>query len=155
MFNAKEYAKQYREKNKEIIKSKRLQKYQEDREKFLKIRREYYWKNKLAISARRVKERRTKEFKEKNSLYRKKYYKKNIEKERQRIYKWKEKNKKKSDIHAFVMYAVKTGYLKKPNKCSKCNKICKIQGHHKDYEKPLDVIWLCAICHGETHRIYR
>ena len=28
----------------------------------------------------------------------------------------------------------------------------KTQGHHADYTKPLDVQWLCAKHHGETHR---
>lgn len=28
----------------------------------------------------------------------------------------------------------------------------KSQGHHENYSKPLDVIWLCAQHHGELHR---
>ena len=45
--------------------------------------------------------------------------------------------------------AVKDGTVKKPSKCSVCKKAKKIQGHHTDYSKPLDVVWVCAGCHSD------
>ena len=39
----------------------------------------------------------------------------------------------------------------RPDNCSKCGKECKPQGHHDDYSRPLDVVWLCRACHRERH----
>lgn len=36
--------------------------------------------------------------------------------------------------------------------CQKCGKLEDIQMHHKDYKKPLDVLWLCAKCHRLEHK---
>ena len=45
------------------------------------------------------------------------------------------------------------------NRCEKCldtgtfkNGRTKIQAHHSNYNKPLDVIWLCQKCHYEWHK---
>lgn len=55
--------------------------------------------------------------------------------------------------------AVKRGIIKRPLKCEKCGGVkifCDgrsgIQGHHPDYNKPLEVMWLCQPCHNEWHR---
>lgn len=45
--------------------------------------------------------------------------------------------------------AVRNGKLKRLP-CEKCGE-SKSHGHHEDYSKPLDVIWLCAIHHKERH----
>jgi len=47
--------------------------------------------------------------------------------------------------------AVKKGKIKKPNECEKCKDNGKLQGHHEDYTKPLEVIWLCKKCHNKIH----
>ena len=50
--------------------------------------------------------------------------------------------------HSMVSNAVRDGRLARPDRCSRCNeKAPKIEGHHEDYSKPLEVIWLCALCH--------
>lgn len=47
---------------------------------------------------------------------------------------------------------VRLGLVKKPEKCQNCKKNKKLEGHHKDYTKPLDVKWLCRTCHRLEHK---
>ncbi len=59
-----------------------------------------------------------------------------------------------------VEKAMDNGILIRPLKCDACGKIPKqmkdgrtsIQTHHPDYNKPLDVMWLCQKCHHEWHK---
>ena len=53
----------------------------------------------------------------------------------------------KYHAHKIVQYAIKTGQLERPLTCSQCHRTAKIQAHHQDYSKPLEVIWLCRRCH--------
>lgn len=48
--------------------------------------------------------------------------------------------------------AVRSGKIKKPEKCEGCPSTDELGGHHNDYRKPLEVVWLCTICHGLRHR---
>lgn len=68
--------------------------------------------------------------------------------ERQKIYA--KKNPAKIKAEAKLRYAVKIGKIKKPNICSGCGlffPLQRIQGHHDDYNKPLEVRWFCPYCH--------
>jgi hypothetical protein len=54
----------------------------------------------------------------------------------------------KRAAHQAVSNAVRDGRLHKPDKCSHCNvKNKRIEGHHEDYLRPLEVIWVCTLCH--------
>jgi hypothetical protein len=48
--------------------------------------------------------------------------------------------------------AVKIGLIKKLKFCQVCEKIKPLQGHHPNYAKPLEVLWLCSRCHADVHR---
>jgi len=46
-----------------------------------------------------------------------------------------------------VAYAVSTGRLIRLHQCEQCGVECKTEGAHFDYDRPLDVRWLCRSCH--------
>lgn len=48
-------------------------------------------------------------------------------------------------------YAVRHGHLER-RPCYVCGATEDVDGHHTDYTKPLDVIWLCKPHHREEHR---
>ncbi len=48
--------------------------------------------------------------------------------------------------------AVRDKRITKPKRCSKCGQKTRIMGHHPDYYKPLDVVWLCQVCHIQEHK---
>jgi len=53
-------------------------------------------------------------------------------------------------------YAVRTGKLIRPTICSSCKKhFNMIEGHHEDYNKPLEVKWLCRKCHAREGKEQR
>jgi hypothetical protein len=53
-----------------------------------------------------------------------------------------------------IMVALRSGKLTRPKTCTAigCEESNKIQGHHHDYKKPLDVTWLCLQHHMQLHR---
>lgn len=61
----------------------------------------------------------------------------------------------KGRASSLVKSAVYLGYISKPISCSECGAIVKphqLHGHHADYSRPREVIWLCSLCHGKQHR---
>lgn len=64
---------------------------------------------------------------------------------------WKRNNKAKEHAHKAVARAVKAGNLIRPEQCAQCSSNEDIQGHHYDYSKQLDVVWLCRRCHLDLH----
>ena len=90
----------------------------------------------------------------------------NLEKEREREQKYKRNNLEKVNQynkgrHQTEFYiagwklrnAIRIGKVIKPNICNYCQAVGYVEGHHHDYSKPLDVVWLCRKCHGITRRI--
>ena len=51
-----------------------------------------------------------------------------------------------------VSNAVRDGRLEKPEKCQSCGARTRLCGHHADYSQPLQVAWLCYVCHKSEHK---
>lgn len=63
---------------------------------------------------------------------------------------------KKQKARWLVHQAVNKGELVRPAECDQCGRgKCRIEGHHEDYDKPLDVEWLCKSCHSYRHSPYQ
>jgi hypothetical protein len=65
---------------------------------------------------------------------------------------WRKKYPEKRRAHQQVYWAVKNGALVRPDTCSRCGVVCRVEASHNDYSKPLDVEWLCHRCHTDKDR---
>jgi hypothetical protein len=63
---------------------------------------------------------------------------------------YRKENPEKCKAHNKVCNAVRDNRLER-SPCMVCGDR-EAQGHHEDYSKPLDVIWLCRKHHAELHR---
>lgn len=123
---ALEVAREYKKKNKE---------------KLSKLQKAYYYVNREEIcrKSREWGKNLTPELKKRKRLYYAKWAKT-------------ENAKKYNKSRKCVYRALKKGIIIKPLKCTLCFKEVKLEAHHHDYDKPLEVVWLCKTCHGKVHR---
>jgi hypothetical protein len=58
-------------------------------------------------------------------------------------------HRKEINARNLINLHIRRGKLMKPNHCSNCLGISKkIEAHHEDYNKPLEIIWVCSKCHN-------
>ena len=63
---------------------------------------------------------------------------------------WRQEDKRRQRAHNLVRQAIQKELLvRKP--CCRCGSE-KSLAHHEDYDKPLDVMWLCQPCHKQRHK---
>ena len=67
---------------------------------------------------------------------------------------WREENPEKYRAQTALGNAVRDGKILK-GPCASCGDSGRVVGHHHDYFRPLDVVWLCPACHGIEHRTLR
>ena len=83
----------------------------------------------------------------------KKYYKGNTEKVKTYIKKYNDLNDVKKAAHTILKNSVYKGDIVRPDQFEKCLvKTERIEGHHNDYTRPLEVKWLCTKCHNTFHK---
>jgi hypothetical protein len=140
------------------------------REKRISTRKAWEEKNKdkLREYVKAWKDKNREKVRKANRLFSRKRYYNNLERERQRCVDWRKNNSeklKRSEKYSYEKYpekirarsmvscAIKNGYLTRPDNCSGCDSNKgKIEAHHPDYSKPLEVVWLCRKCHMSEHR---
>lgn len=119
-----------------------------------KERRRLWNKSPKRMEQKRLAQRRYRNSlkgKETDSRHRKNRKKSDSFKKRRLEYtkRWRTRNPQKAKAHNAVVNALKSGKLvKKP--CEICGKIPTV-AHHDDYSKPLEVRWLCRLCHIDIH----
>ncbi len=57
------------------------------------------------------------------------------------------RNWKRTLAHKKVYRYIKSGKLIRPETCSSCGNGGRIEAHHKDITKHLEIDWLCRTCH--------
>jgi ribosomal protein S27AE len=63
---------------------------------------------------------------------------------------WRAEDSRRHAAHNKVARAIKSGELVR-QPCVRCGET-KSLAHHEDYDKPLDVMWLCQPCHKQRHK---
>jgi hypothetical protein len=61
---------------------------------------------------------------------------------------WQARNSEKVVAQRALHEAVRRGVLSRPGFCEGCGRVGKVEGHHEDYLRHLDVAWLCRKCHN-------
>jgi hypothetical protein len=72
---------------------------------------------------------------------------------RETVVRWRQENPDGYRAHSVLGNAIQTGKITR-QACEVCGS-ARTHGHHRDYSKPLEVIWLCARCHHKAHGLTR
>ena len=63
-----------------------------------------------------------------------------------------QKKRERYKAYNTVRLSLLSGKLKRKDGCEECGKDGLLHAHHKNYQEPLDVLWLCPKCHKAEHR---
>lgn len=80
------------------------------------------------------------------------YYQKHRDKLIQSVRQYQQNNPVEYKARDCLNKAIKCGKIIRPLYCGLCGKRCTPDGHHSDYSKPYEVMWLCRSCHNKLHK---
>jgi hypothetical protein len=87
--------------------------------------------------------------KKEKSEYNRKYRQAHMEEHAENVKRYRRRYPEKAYVAGVMSNAFKTGKLTK-EPCEMCGGDA--EAHHEDYDKPLEVRWLCRVHHKELHR---
>lgn len=127
---AKEYSRKYQ---------------QEHREERIAYSKKYYADHKSEMNQKS--KEWTKSNRGKHNEYCKKWNSENLDRMLDYQKKSRAEHPEKYRANAVVNSRIKRGKLTKPTACEVCGKAGRVEAHHDDYSKPLEVVWCCKSCH--------
>lgn len=139
--------------NKEKADLKRKKYYQDHKEETIAKWKIHYEKNREEIRKRANEQNRncSPERRSKQNAYAREWTRKNRDKVSAKSHQYFKKSPEKFYARQAVVWALRFNLLQRPEKCSMCKCIGKIEAHHEDYSKPLEVQWICRPCHVKEH----
>lgn len=88
-----------------------------------------------------------------NTAHKKKWVDKNRDRDRERSSRLRKKYPSKVKARTILNNSIRYGHTSRPKNCSVCLvENDAVEAHHHDYGKPLEVVWLCRICHSKLHK---
>lgn len=66
-----------------------------------------------------------------------------------------QKNPLKRRAWDIIANEKRTGRIEVPYQCENCQGIKPLDAHHDDYSKPLEIKWLCRVCHQQVGRVLK
>lgn len=102
----------------------------------------------------------TPEQRERKLAHRRRWKQLHPERVREDTRKARERNPLAAHARNALNWAVRVGKIVPPERCEDCGDAPGlnargqrlIEAHHEDYSRPLDVEWLCRLCHAGRHR---
>lgn len=137
---------EHKDEIKDYKKQHHLKYYAKNREKILEYGRKWHWENRDRVLNRKAQYRddNKEKIKELNKEYRKNHT------EQAREYQRKNRATKVGYSHNKVWQGIKKGEITK-QPCESCGADI-AEAHHDDYNKPLEIRWLCKRCHAIWHK---